>query len=493
MEALGVNNLCKTYDGVSVLRDISFSLSEGEILGIWGGNASAKTTLVNLISGIRQPDSGSISVFGRTCNMKNTVISKNMGISVIREEIQLFENMSAAENIYIGSYRSIPGIGSAARFGLVDKRKVEKEAGELFARFHFPINAHTKVKNLGRAEQQIVFIFHALVQNAKILIMDEPFNNLDQKETEKIFGVLRALRSEGLSILFLSQNYDQLLLLSDKILTLKNGSIEASVSQGEQPSYPYPKLQTATNTVYYECRHISYRNIIHDISFRVHKGEVLGFMGASGSGRSTLARLLCGDLPLTYGKTYLNGDPVRIRSAMDARARGIAYISEDSSCLVSGSDLIFNISLNNYRPSGKKRTPFLVNNRRLYQGALTAAHKFGIQGSLSLPVRYLSAGNQKKIAFARSVFAKAKLFVLDDPTRGIDAAGRLAIYNIINELAREGKGIILLTSDLNEAMGMCDRILILRGGMIRGEFSRDEFTETKISGKLYSNKPRADD
>lgn len=488
---LEVKNLTKHYDSIPVLNQASLSLNTGEVLGIVGKNASAKSTFVKILSGTVPMESGQITYDGQPVKIKNPIAAKKMGIFTIRDgNVPFLDHFTVADNLFLGNYTQRQPLS----LGLYHKKALQTKAQALLDQYQLSIQADQIFSSLSPGQKQMVFLVHALSQNLRLLIIDNCFSALDANEILELSHLLNDIKQQGIAILLTSQNLDSLSLVSDSLVLLQDGSFSEKISQEEKkdfiPKYlsqtlPYPKLSSQCKEVFFQCVHVCYENRLKDISFSLRRGEILGILGNSNSGRTTLSRVLCGDLPNDMGKIYMEQKEIRLRSPVDAHRHKIAIIKDtaSSSGLVPGMNIPFNITLNHLKKVSIGG--FLISRRRLVKDSHRLAARLGIKYHwANQPSHQLSAGNRQKVAFARAIYSSAEVFLLDEPTKGIDNAGKIQIDSLINELARKGKGMILFSSDIEEAMSICDRILILNAGEITGELYREEFTAANLTERM---------
>lgn len=499
---LKVENVCKRLDGIQVLDDVSFCLYPDEILGIVGGNASSKTTLIRAISGDMPIDSGDIVTMGGGV-IRSEADARANGIAVLHEDIHLYNHFSVAENVFFSIY-SKAGKGSR-KSRLLHWSSLYQKAQKLCDEFEFDIDVRKKAGTLGFAEKQIVALLHALTLDMRILIIDDAFSALGSKDTEKVMGIIRKLKDRGIAVLFLTPSLNYIKSLADSIIVIKDGktgermdigsaeleSLEKQISEGANRR-PYPKLNVKKGTLHMECRGLYYEDAIKDVSFKMRHGEILGIVGAAGSGRTTLARLLGGDLQADGGSVILNGTKIALRHPADARKHKIAVLLDDREQygVIPSFSLEANLVFPTLGDRFTRRTSFLLSRKDDHAYAQNAVEKLAIQcEGVRQDIKRLSAGNQQKVLLARALAAQSEILVLDEPTRGIDTPGQIQIYNLLNEAARIGKSIILITSNIAEAIGMCDHILVLRDGMFVGEWTREEKKGTdpeRVYRELYS-------
>ncbi len=486
-------NLTKSFNGTRVLDAVSFSVAAGEIVGVWGRNASGKTTLAHILCGEVQPDAGELRLLGEPVRLRGLAQGKKRGISAIFGDVELVESLSVAENLLMGNMRSI-GFGPGR--GLVRHTHIRKTARELCDQYGLDVDVGEAVRTLSLPERQQIGLLKAVIQSPRLLIVDDAFSALGGGDLACAFTVLRRLAADGAGVVFFSHNYRQLLAVCSDVMKIEDGKLSAKVSPAEfvgtlpnteKSLRTIPKLHLAKKQVLFSCRNLCYRQIIRHVSCDLRPGEVLGILGASNSGRSTMARLLYGDLPRSLGKILLDGRPVDIQSPGSALKHRIALMLDDSKrfSLLENADLTHNINLTRY--SDRLRpVKLVVSSRRERDDAKKVADRLGIRrDTMQQRAGELSASSQKMVILGRWLSAGCQVFLLDEPTQRLDAPGKLQIYNVINELSRQGKGVILFTSDINEALGICDRVLTLLDGEINGDFPAAKASHDALSDKIY--------
>jgi len=483
------SNISKTFNGVEILKDISFELVEGEVYAFLGRNGTGKSTLMKILSGVYEPDSGIIYFNGRKVNIRNPYDAAKMGIYMVHQDVILFETLSIAENIYFNNYPRAP-------FGIVDKKRVMLEAQKLCDELEFNIDCQRKVKDLSMGEKQFVALARAVSQKSKVLIMDEPTLALTMEECSKLFKIIRHLKETGISILYVTNNINEIYKIADRVSVLRDGEIVLTQNVadvkanelvynmvGRDVKKRYPKLPISKGKEIFRVEGISRGNMFHDISFNLRRGEILGITGLIGSGRTAIAKTIFGEFIGYKGDIYLRDTKANIRSPMDAVKQGICYIPEDRMMqgLLQYSSIKENVSIANLGGVENEKVRWMIN-RKIEKKRVTeyidrlAVRCLGIDQS----VRDLSGGNQQKVLIARWLIANSTVLILDEPTKGLDIVSKVEVYNIMNELAREGKGIIFISSDFSEVIGMCDRILVMASGRISKIFNRDEATKEMI-------------
>ncbi len=482
--ALSLKNITKQYPGVLALDRVSLDFVQGEVHALLGENGAGKSTLIKVIAGAIEPDAGVIQIGAQQYTQMNPHLARSLGVEVIYQEFNLAPSLSVAENIFLGD--------KTGRGILIDKKVMVQRAREVFKQFAIDIDPHALVRDLPSAQQQIVEIAKAVSKNVRILIMDEPTAPLTVSEVDSMFEIVRQLKARGVTILYISHRLEEIFRIADKVSVLRDGRYIAtrataatnrkeliSLMVGRELKESYPARTVAPREVALEVRHLS-GNGDEDISFSVRKGEILGLSGLVGAGRTELARVIFGAEPAESGEILLEGRPVQIRSPQDAINLGIGLIPEDRKHqgVFLDMDIKWNISFTQVRQLSRYA---VVDGRR----ETTLAEKFRNllrikTPSLEQQVKNLSGGNQQKVVLAKSLAAQSKVLIFDEPTRGIDVGAKQEIYNLMCALADDGLAIIMISSDMEELLGMADRILVLCEGRIAGEVPRAQFNQNLI-------------
>ena len=475
---LQLQHIRKEYPGVVALKDVTLELKPGEILALIGENGAGKSTLIKCCSGAVIPTSGKIIVNGKEFSSMTPQLASENGIAIIYQEFNNVKELSAAENLFLG--RPI-------RKGIViDKKAMEEEAAKAFEALHIKIDPKALMKNLTVGYQQMVEIAKAVQQNAKILIMDEPSAPLTSAEVESMFEVVERLRKEGVSIIYISHRLEEIYRLSDRILVMRDGEyvktlitkdsevqelIKLMVGRELTQSYPPRKDCVKKDEVVLELQNVT-GNGDTDISLKIHKGEILGLGGLVGAGRTELAEMIFGAVRKKSGKMIFNGKEIDPKSPREAINLGIALVPEDRKRKN-------NINMPIYERNSKLS---VINNKQEQEIAEKYKENMAIKTpSLNQLVKNLSGGNQQKVILGRWMAADSELIIFDEPTRGIDVGAKYEIYKLMNDLVEnQGKTILMISSEMEELMGMSDRIVVLSEGNMTGELSKDEFTQEVI-------------
>jgi ribose transport system ATP-binding protein len=484
---LQLQHIRKEYPGVVALKDVTLELKKGEILALIGENGAGKSTLIKCCSGAVIPTSGKIIVNGKEFTSMTPQLAAENGIAIIYQEFNNVKELSAAENLFLG--RPI-------RNGIiVDKAAMEKEAAEAFEHLHIKINPKALMKNLTVGYQQMVEIAKAIQQNAKILIMDEPSAPLTSAEVESMFEVVEGLRKEGISIIYISHRLDEIYRLSDRIVVLRDGEyiktlitkesqvqelIKLMVGRELTETYPPREYCIKDDDVVLELKNVT-GNGDNNISLKVHRGEILGLGGLVGAGRTELAQMIFGSVPKKSGTMIFKGEEVDPKNPREAIDLGIALVPEDRKRhgAMLGISIKNNINMPIYE---RNSTASVIDSKKEMDIAETYRKSMAIKTpSLKQLVKNLSGGNQQKVILGRWLAADSELIIFDEPTRGIDVGAKYEIYKLMNELVEsKGKAILMISSEMEELMGMSDKIIVLAEGNISGELTKDEFSQEKI-------------
>ena len=478
---LEMRDISKTFGSVVALSGVSLTAYGGEVHALMGENGAGKSTLMKILSGAYTPDAGGdIRINGTAIQTGSPKISQANGIAVIYQELTLAPNLTVAENVFLGNERT--------RRGIVDRAAMREETTPILKRLGVKFSASTQVASLSLGERQLVEIARGMSRGARIIVMDEPTTSLSSSETEKLFDVIAGLKAEGIAIIYISHRMEEIYRLSDRCSVLRDGhyvgtlehddlNAERLVSMmvGRDMSTFYTKEHkphTGDRDIVLSVKGMTDSRLVKDCSFDVHQGEVLGIAGLVGSGRTELARLIYGADPAVSGKVFLNGKDVTPTSPRDALAEGIAYLTEDRKEL--GLFLDMSIS-DNINISVMENDSGLGGTRRFGKEEARARQSFENleikSPSSKITVGSLSGGNQQKVLLARLLEAKPKVIILDEPTRGVDVGAKSEIYRLIDGLAQQGIAIMMISSELPEIIGVSDRVLVMREGVIAGEIS----------------------
>jgi len=481
---LSLRNVTKQYPGVLALDKVSLGFVEGEVHALLGENGAGKSTLIKVIAGAIEPDDGVIQIAGQEFSKMTPHLARSLGVEVIYQEFNLVPSLSVAENIFLGD--------KTGRGILIDRKVMVQRAREVFSQFAIDIDPNALVRDLPSAQQQIVEIAKAVSKNVKILIMDEPTAPLTVSEVESMFEIVHQLKARGVTILYISHRLEEIFRIADRVSVLRDGRYIAtrpiqatdrreliSLMVGRELKESYPARQAAPGAVALEVRQLTGNGDV-DISFSVRKGEILGLSGLVGAGRTELARVIFGAEPAESGEILLEGKPVQINSPQQAIALGIGLIPEDRKHqgVFLDMDIKWNISFSQVRHLSRYA---VVDTRQ--EAVIAEKYRDLLQiktPGLGQQVKNLSGGNQQKVVLAKSLAAQSKVLIFDEPTRGIDVGAKQEIYKLMCELANDGIAIIMISSDMEELLGMSDRVIVLCEGRIAGEVPRAEFSQNLI-------------
>ncbi|MEI3606462.1 sugar ABC transporter ATP-binding protein [Pseudogracilibacillus sp. SE30717A] len=486
-QLLQMKGVSKSFPGVKALTDVQLTLNYGEVLALVGENGAGKSTLMKILTGIYKEDEGEIKYEGNRISPENTKEAQELGISIIHQELNLMRDLTVAQNIFIGRE---PRVGF--NFFLKEKELNDK-AVKLFKQLNIELDPETKIADLTVAKQQMVEIAKALSFNAKILVMDEPTAALTETEIEMLFAIINRLRKDGVGIIYISHRMEELKLISDRITVLRDGQyIDTLVTKDTEMSKVISLMvgrelyveskQRVENKV--QVNRLEVKNLtnnhVQDISFELKKGEILGFAGLVGAGRTEVARAVFGADPIRDGEVFINGKKVTIKQPSDAVQAGIGYLSEDRKQFglmvnMNVNDNIMISSLKNYL-SG-----LFVKDSEFRKVSEEYKNKLDIRTpSIFQRVNNLSGGNQQKVVIAKWLVRDSDILIFDEPTRGIDVGAKGEIYELLDQLAAQGKSIIMISSELPEILRMSHRVIVMCEGRITGQLSGEEATQEKI-------------
>lgn len=486
---LELENIEKGFSGVPVLEGVNMSVRAGSVHALVGENGAGKSTLMKIISGIHQPDGGRIMYKGKQLSGLTPAKCLDLGISMIHQELSPEPYMTIAENIFLG--REPCGKGIACR--LVDFKKMEHDTQTILDKMGIPYSSRTVMNDLSLAGKQLIEIAKAVSRNASVIIMDEPTSALTDTEVEILFRQIRELKKAGAAIIYITHKMNEIFCLADDITILRDGvmiqsgpkeqfTMESLINQmvGREIKDIFPKTCVEIGDPILEVRNLNSGKTFHDINFQLHRGEILGLAGLVGAGRTEVARAIFGLDRADSGEIYLNGQRVNTASTRSTIAAGIAYVPEDRKDigLVLCRSVRENISLAALK--GMESGGML--NLAQEQAAVNEMiSRLSIKvPSVESVVSSLSGGNQQKVVLAKWLLREIKVLILDEPTRGIDVGAKAEIHRMMSSLAAEGIGIIMISSELPEILGMSDRVLVMHGGRITGELDREEATQEAI-------------
>ncbi|MDR2211834.1 MAG: sugar ABC transporter ATP-binding protein [Spirochaetaceae bacterium] len=477
--------ICKTFGGTKALIDVQLSVKKGEVHALLGENGAGKSTLMKCVIGLHRPDEGRMFFEGRPYAVRGPAEAIQAGISMIHQELNAEPHLSIAETIFLNredTYGKIP---------LLNKKETNRRAQEILDSFNFNVKASTLMEELNLAQMQMIEIIRAVSCNARLIIMDEPTSSLDSEEAKRLFDTIRSLKSQGVSVIYISHRMEEIFEICDRVSVFRDGryidtgeikdvSKDGLIAKmvGRTVTQAFPKVDCPIGDTVLKVEGLTGKGFTN-INFQVHAGEILGFSGLVGSGRSETMRAIFGIEPPISGTIYLDGEVITVKDSRDAIEKGICMVNEDRKnfglCL--GRSLRENISLPNLPKNQKK---IIINKRKEVRETGEVAKTLAVKtASLESEAYSLSGGNQQKAVLAKWVMARPKVLILDEPTRGVDVGAKSEIHSLMCKFAAEGLAIIMVSSELPEVMGMSDRIVIYHEGKINGIVRREDI----LSGK----------
>ncbi|MBZ9607978.1 sugar ABC transporter ATP-binding protein [Clostridium estertheticum] len=485
---LQMKNVSKAFPGVKALEDVSLEAYSGEVLALLGENGAGKSTLMKILSGVYHKDTGSIIIQGSEVDIKGIKDAEKHGIAIIHQELSLLPNLSIWENIFLGN----EGFNGITR--RINKKELKEKSKILLNDIGFNIDVDTLVKDLNVGERQLIEIAKALSKNSTVIIMDEPTTALTDVETDNLFKVITKLKSENMCIVYISHRMDEIFRICDMITVLRDGKhigevktkditkddlISMMVGRKLEEQFPYRKSSKGHTIL--KVENLSFDEKVCDISFEAKSGEILGISGLMGSGRTEMAKTIFGEYKKSSGKIFVDGVEVNICSTKDAIEKGICYLSEDrkKEGLILGMSVGSNMTLANLKKyeNRAKRINKIEESKEIQEYIKKLSIKTPSSQQL---IKNLSGGNQQKVILAKWLMLAPEILIIDEPTRGIDVGAKKEIYDVLNELKAMGKSIIIISSDMPEILGICDRIIIMHEGEISGELCREEASQEAI-------------
>lgn len=485
---LEMRGITKQFPGVLALNKVDLCVYPGRVLALVGENGAGKSTLMKVLSGVHRRDAGEILLEGKSVEITSPLASRQMGISIIYQELSVLNNMDIAENIFVGREKK-----KKKKNGFVDKKAQHAEARTLLERVGLSIDTHTKTGKLSTAQKQMVEVAKALSFNAKLIIMDEPTSSLTDKETAMLMDIIRKLRDEGVAIVFISHRMNEIFEISDEIAVMRDGEMvkhmitsevdEAQVIAamvGRDVQNLFAKEPAQLGEMALEVRNLSTKNFLKDITFNVRAGEIVGFAGLVGAGRSEVMRAVFGIDPRESGEILVKGKPVKIASTIDALRAGMGFVPEDrkEQGLILKMSVRHNTSI---AALSSVANGWFIN--RGAEAALTDEYVSKLKvktPSNEQKVMNLSGGNQQKVVIAKWLATHPAVLILDEPTRGIDVGAKKEIHALMSEMAQQGVAIIMISSELPEVLGMSDRIYVMHEGRLKGEIDRKDANQEVI-------------
>lgn len=484
LEMSGIN---KSFPGVVAVKEGRLDLRAGEVHCLVGENGAGKSTLMKILAGAEEMDSGSIRLLGEEVHIQSPHHAQQLGVSTIYQEFNLSPFLDVAENIFLGREPRIPGTP------FIHWGRLYREAGALLEKVRVKLDLHRPVHELSVAQQQMVEIAKALSFDAKIIIMDEPSATLTDHELDALFALIKELTAKGIAIIYISHRLDEIFSIGDRITVMRDGEhvatrevagltrdeiIHMMVGRALKDEFPKETFEPGEERLRVEG--LTRKNAFQDVSFSLRRGEIVGLTGLVGSGRTEVARAIFGADRLDGGSIFIDGKRVRMKSPNDAIKLGVGLLTEDrkNQGLVLGMSVRENATLANL--GALMFGPFI---RQGEERRVTDAYKSDLAiktPTIEQTVGNLSGGNQQKVVLAKWLFTKSRVLIFDEPTRGIDVGAKVEIYKIMNELVRQGVGVLMISSELPEVIGMCDRVLVMHEGRLSGELARRELTQESI-------------
>ena len=485
---LEMKDIDKRFSGVHALKSVNLELREGEVHALMGENGAGKSTLMKVLCGIHKRDGGTVHLFGQEVSFSTIKESQDAGISIIHQELNMMNHLTVAQNIYIGREPMINGV-------YIDDKKMEQDAKELFDRIGVKIDPSAVLGTLTVGKQQMVEIAKAVSRDCKILILDEPTAALTQVEVEELFKIMNDLKAKGIGMIYISHRMDEINRISDRITVMRDGEYVGTLITKDTTKDEIVKMMVGRviygdkkeqstvpddAEVVLEVKNLNRGKEIKDVSFKLRKGEILGFSGLMGAGRTEVARAIYGADPIDSGEIFINGEKVKIKTPEDAVKKGICYLSEDRKRygLMLDKSVAENsvlASLDNYIKGG------WINDGKIEEDAARENEKLKTKTpSMKQLLKNLSGGNQQKVIIARWLLKNSDIFIFDEPTRGIDIGAKSEMYTLMEELAKEGKSVIMISSELAEIQRLSDRVVVMCEGRITGEIDIKDATQEKI-------------
>jgi len=490
-----LKNVTKYFPGVVALNDMSFAVRAGEVHGLIGENGAGKSTLIKVFTGVNQPEKGEIFIDGQPIVLANPNIAKQAGVGCIYQELNIVPELSITDNLFINYYKKK---GVLLDYGYMDKR-----AAEIMEQLGQKIDPRTLCGRLGLGVQQMVEIGKSILSEARLIIMDEPTSSLSNKEVAQLMKTIAILKEKGIAIVFVSHKLEEIFETCDCITVMRDGQ-HISTKPVEQVTHDsliadmvgrslddlFPKQVSAKGEEFLRVEHLNSVGVLKDVSFQAYGGQVLGFAGLVGAGRTETMRAIFGADEIDSGDVYIKGKKVNVKQPRDAIHNKVAFLTEDR----KGEGLILDASVNNnlFLATIDKDTNYGFLDQKKYesQGKQNVATYKIKTPTLETPAGTLSGGNQQKVVIAKWVNTEAEIYIFDEPTRGIDVGAKIEVYNVMNKLCKEGKCVIMVSSELPEVLGMSDRVIVMREGKIMGEIDRDSehFNQEDIMKAAWGGK-----
>ena len=483
---LKTNDIGKNFNSVMALRDISLSFYSGEVHALMGENGAGKSTLLNILTGSLQPDQGKIFFKGKNVKLSTPIEARKLGISIVHQELSMFPEISVMENILVGR---LPN-----RLGFLSKRQMMKIVEEYLQKFKVEFHASVLVRNLSVSQQQIVEVIKALFVDARVYIFDEPTSALGGDDVERLFDIIKELKKQGKAVIYVSHKFNEIFQISDRISVLRDGQLIGTgpVQDYDSPTivkmmvgrtldriYPEKNL-IQSNEVIFQVKNLNAGSKCKNVSFQLRKGDVLGLFGLIGSGRTEIARAITGLEKRQSGDVFLSEKPVHIRSVQDSIEHGIYYLTEDrkQQGLFLKMSISDNLTVTRLKEISKNG---LVSNKKIKKISIESVNMLRVKAnSISQLVMRLSGGNQQKVMIGKWLSMHPKVIILDEPTRGIDVGAKAEIHQLLRQLANQGIGVVMISSELPEIIGLSNRVIVIRDGMVTCELTGEDIKEELI-------------
>ena len=481
-----LENICKSFPGVKALDNVHFHLKAGEVMALLGENGAGKSTLMKVLSGVHNKDSGTMKIFGQEVDNMTPKRAQELGVAIIHQELNMCQHLTVAENMFLGRER---------RRGLkLSQKEMNAEAARVLKSLDIELDPTTMVGSLQVSKQQMVEIAKALSTNARILIMDEPTSALTSKEIDELFRIIRRLRAEGKGIVYISHRLEELQHIVDRVTIMRDGryitegnfadmdmSYIIANMVGREIKEKFPRVHCEKGKKIFEVKHLNAGRMVRDVSFESYEGEILGFAGLMGAGRIETTRAIFGVDPKESGEIWLDGREIKIKNPMDAIRQGVVLAPEDrkKDGLCVKLSIRSNIELPNLDIACNKLG--VVNRKKVTEMVQTAKQNFSIKmPNDEIDAGSLSGGNQQKVVVGKWLARESRVVIFDEPTRGIDVAAKVEIYNLMNDLKKQGISVIFVSSEMPEVLGIADRIIVMCDGRITGEMMVQDATQEKI-------------
>lgn len=484
-----IENVSKYFPGVRALDSVSLNINRGRVHALMGENGAGKSTLMKCLFGIYKKDGGRIFLDGEEVDFSGAKDALMHGVAMVHQELNQALNLTVMDNMWLGRFPKVSKL-----IPLTSESKMRKMTEKIFFELGIKTSPNAIMKNLSVSKRQMVEIAKAVSYNAKVIVFDEPTSSLNENEAELLFDIIEKLKSKGCAIIYISHKMEEILRISDEVTVMRDGKLIATSSAkdittdeiiklmvGRELNERYPKKENVPNDVMLHVSGLSGKySRLHNVSFTLREGEILGIAGLDGAGRTELVETLFGRREKENGKIFLDGKEIKIKTPIDAIKHGFALLTEERR--ESGIFGILSITLNATVSSLRKyRTGPILSNKKMHSATEWCIKAMRIKSaSQKTRISALSGGNQQKVILGRWLLTGPKVLLLDEPTRGIDVGAKYEIYKLILDLAKNNKGIIIVSSEMAELIGICDRIVVMSGGMIAGEVLRDEITQEKI-------------